>query len=154
MPDPPEGTPAETAIGPHRYRLAEDVFEWAPQGEVLAEHVQRVCEILLRQLGRYGYILWKVDARGSVPLGLEARRFYALWIIEHQPRLALAAFGTSTLPATTAVLTQQAVRIKSGREFQMRNFATQEEAGEYLSEQRRQFRSELAAASSPPAGQA
>lgn len=143
-------TPTEEAtIGPHRYRVAEDVFEWAPQGEVLAEHAQRVCEILGWMLGRYGYVLWRVDARGSVPLGLEARRFYALWLIERRPLLALAAFGSSSaLPRTTATLTKQAVRIKSGHEILTDNFASVEEADEYLREHRQLFCSELAATAS------
>lgn len=139
----------EAFIGPHRYRVAEDVFEWAPQGEVLAEHAQRVCEILTRMLGRYGYLLWRVDARGSLPLGLEARRFYALWLIERRPRLALAAFGiSSALPLTTATLTKQAVRVKSGHEILTDNFASLEEADEYLREHRRLFRTELAVTAS------
>lgn len=143
-------TPTEEAfIGPHRYRVAEDVFEWAPQGEVLAEHARRVCEILASMIERYGYVLWRVDARGSVALGLEARRFYALWLIEHRPILALAAFGNSSaLPATTAKLTKQAVRIKSGHEILTENFASVEEADEYLREHRQLFRTELAASAS------
>jgi hypothetical protein len=146
----PTAAPTEEAfIGPHRYRIAGDVFEWAPEGEVLAEHAQRVCEILGRMLGLHGYVLWRVDARGSIPLGLEARRFYALWLIERRPLLALAAFGhSSALPLTTAKLTTQAVRIKSGHEILTDNFASVEEADEYLREHRQLFRDELAATAS------
>lgn len=130
-------------IGPHSYRVEDDIFHWEPHGEVLPDHVQTVCEWFLEQLRNRGYILWRIDARGSIPLGLEARRLYTYWFAEHKPRIALAAFNASILPATMATLTKQAVRLISGHDFPMANFSREDEATAYLREHGQRFREEL-----------
>lgn len=131
-------SPAGT-VGPHAYRLLDDIFHWEPHGEVLPAHAGKVCEIFQYQIDRFGYVLWRIDARGSIPLGLEARRLYALWFVEHKPHAAVAAFNAGRLPAAMATLTQQAVRLMSGHSFGHHTFDSEDEATAYLHQQRAQF---------------
>ena len=133
-------------VGPHAYRLLEDIFHWEPNGEVVLEHARRVCELFQHQIDRFGYLLWRIDARGSIPLGLEARRLYALWFVEHKPHAAVAAFNAGRLPAAMATLTQQAVRLMSGHSFGHHTFDGEDDATAYLHQQRVQFLAALASA--------
>jgi hypothetical protein len=135
-------------VGPHAYRLLDDIFHWEPHGEVLPAHARRVCEIFHHQIDRYGYLLWRIDGRGSIPLGLEARRLYALWFVEHKPHAAVAAFGADRLPATLATLTRQAVRLMSGHSFGHQSFDSEDAATAYLHQQRAQFLTALRSAAS------
>ena len=100
-------------LGPHHYRMEDDILNWRPEGEVLLWHARGVCELFDRIVARHGYVLWLVDARRSVALGFESRRLYARWI-KQQPRsnLVVAAFGVPLPAQTTATLILRGILVQ------------------------------------------
>lgn len=124
-------------LGPHHYRIEDDILHWRPDGEVLVRHAQCVCELFDRIVARHGYALWLVDARRSVALGFESRRHYARWI-EQQPRsnLVVAAFGVPVPAQTTASLILRGIQLVQGVQVDHRFFADEAAARAYLDERR------------------
>lgn len=123
------------ACGPHRYRVDGDMLYWYPSGEVLPEHVDKVCA-LLRHIGAvHGYALWLIDALHSIPVGYESRRRYAHWLTNWQGAIYGAAFRAQLPAKTTAQLTTRAVQLSSPTQLIMQTFDTESEARSYLSMQ-------------------
>lgn len=124
-------------LGPHHYRVEDDVFCWRPDGEVLARHAQGVCVLFDRLVARHGYVLWLVDARRSVAVGFESRRLYARWI-EQQPRinLVVAAYGVPVPAQTTANMILRGVELARGIRVEHQFFADEAVARAHLDARR------------------
>ena len=129
-----------SAIGPHRYFLDQDLFRWSPSGEVHSDHARAVCELFDRQAAKYGYVLWLVNAKNSVPIGFETRRIYATHMRETHIRMAIASFGATLGARTTATLTAHAARLMTKSEIPLEDFDREDQARAFLIAQRERFK--------------
>jgi len=123
-------------LGPHHYRLEDDILNWRPAGEVLPEHVRGVCELFDGIVARHGHVLWLVDARHSVAVGPESRRLYGAWIKQQaRSNLVVAAYGVPLAARTTAMLILRGVQMQ-GIEVAHQRFDDEAAARVYLDEWR------------------
>jgi len=133
------------SLGPHHYRLEDDILFWRPNGEVISQHAHGVCLLFDRIVERHGYALWLVDARRSVPVGHESRRVYARWFEQHKNRsLVVAAFGAPLPAQTTAGLILRGVQLTQGVQVPMELCANEAMARAYLDVQRGSLRTAAA----------
>lgn len=132
-------------VGPHRYRIDDDMLYATPFGELSVEHVGRVCTLLESILRRKGYVLYLIDARNSVPIGYESRRAYVRWFQEVRPRIITCAFGSAQEPRATAVFITNAARMLVGVETVMHSAETEAEARAFLATERERLLREIAA---------
>jgi hypothetical protein len=140
-----------TPLGPHEYRIEEDLLYWRPAVEVTAEHAAGVCALFAQIMARFGHVLWLIDAEKSIPVGPATRRVYANWMESMPGRLFVAAFRPPMLARTMAELVVRATMLVSGKEIIMAHFATEPEARDYLRTQREKYLAQEAATASPDA---
>lgn len=130
-------------MGPHRYRIDEDVLFWCPSGEVTAEHASQVCKLFSQQADRFGYVLWLVDAAASVPVGNGARRVYAAWMEASTRPLYVAPFRSPVPAFTMASLVLRGVQLRGGALVYSQHSDTEEQARAYLDRMRGQQQAPL-----------
>lgn len=129
------------SLGPHQYRVEEDLLFWRPNGEVTSEHAQGVCMLFDKLVERNGYVLWLIDAARSVPVGHDARCVYAAWLAAHpQCNLCVGAFSASIAAHTTASLTVRGVWLLKGIAIPMERFSSEAESRAYLDGHRQALR--------------
>lgn len=132
-------------LGPHHYQTEDDILYWRPQGEVLPQHAQGVCQLFDSIVERHGYVLWLVDAKRSVAVGFESRRVYARWIEQHKSGcLVIAAFGAPLPAQTTAGLILRGVQLVQGTQIDHEFCANEAVARVYLDTRRRTLRTAAA----------
>lgn len=128
------------ALGPHRYRFEGDILWWCPSGEITAEHAAQVCRLFDQQAQQYGYVLWLVDAAGSLPVGVEARRIYAAWMEAATAPLYVAPFRAPVAASTMASLVMRGVQLRRGAAVYSQQSDTEAQARAYLTTVRHQLR--------------
>lgn len=133
------------AVGPHRYRFEGDILCWTPMGEVTPEHATQVCRLFDQQAQKYGYVLWLVDAAGSLPVGVEARRIYAGWMETTSCPLYVAPYRAPVAASTMASLVMRGVQLRRGAMVYSQQSETEAQARGYLMTVRHQLRPPLAA---------
>jgi hypothetical protein len=126
------------AVGPHRYRIDDDVLHWCPSGEVTAEHASQVCRLFSQQADRFGYVLWLIDAAASLPVGTEARRVYAAWMEASTRPLYVAPFRSPMPAFTMASLVMRGVQLRGGALVYSQHSDTEAQARAYLDRMRGQ----------------
>lgn len=129
-------------IGPHHYRVEEDLFLWQPRSVVLPEHAHSVVSAVLEIHKRYGYVLYLLDGSQAKPLGPEARRVVIDALRPLHGSLAIAAFGVNWIIRGSGTLLFSAARLVTGLHFPFRFSPTEAEARAFLNE----FRDERARA--------
>ena len=127
----------ELCIGPHHYRIEEDLFCWQPRGEVLPDHARGVVAVVLELYKRFGYVLYLLDGRAGKPLGPEVRRIVVDGLRPLQGSLAMAAFGLSFIERTSGILVFTAARLLTGLDFPFNFVPTEAEARILLYEYRK-----------------
>lgn len=130
-PEGPAGGP-EFNIGPHRYQLADGIFLWQPNGEVLPDHARTLVGVLLEVFQQRGCVLYLLDGRDLKPMGPEARRVLVEALQSVRGGFAMAAFNTSLRGRTTAVLVFSAARLLTGLSFPFKFTTTEAEARAFL----------------------
>lgn len=125
-------------IGPHHYRVEEDLLLWQPCGEVLPEHARRVVQVALEIHQRHGYVLYLLDGSEAKPLGPAARRVVIEGLRPLSGSLALSAFGVNWIIRGSGTLLFSAARLVTGLHFPFRFAATEAEARAFLNEYRKQ----------------
>lgn len=132
-------------LGPHHYRMEDDILCWRPDGEVLPQHAQGVCQLFDRIVDRHGYVLWLVDGKRSVPVGFESRRVYARWLEQQKSgTLVVAAFGAPVPAQTTAGLILRGVQLVQGNHVDHQFCASESVARAYLEMRRGSLRAAAA----------
>lgn len=132
-------------LGPHHYRMEDDILYWRPDGEVLPQHAQGVCQLFDHIVARHNYVLWLVDAKRSVAVGFESRRVYARWIEQQKhAKLVVAAFGAPIPAQTTAGLILRGVQLVQGVHVDHEFCANEDVARDYLDTRRRSLRAAAA----------
>lgn len=124
----------EISIGPHRYRVEEDLFLWRPCGEVLPEHARSVVAVVVAIYKRHGYVLYLLDGREGRPLGAETRRIVVDALRPMRGSLAMAAFGLSGIGRISGILVFRAARLLTGLEFPFKFVASEALARVFLGE--------------------
>lgn len=132
-------------IGPHRYRIEDDIVFWCPDGEVAPEHAQAVCRLFDVQRARYGYVLWLIDAARSLPVGPDVRSVYAQWFTASAGRIAVAPFRAPIAASTMAALVVRAVQLRTQITVPSQPSNTEAEARAYLASMREQILQQRAA---------
>lgn len=124
-------------IGPHQYRIEEDLFFWQPHGEVGPDHARGVVAVVLEIHKRHGRVLYLLDGRDGKPLGPDTRRIVVDSLRPLRGSLAIASFGMGWLNRVAGLLLFRAAAVLTGFDLPFKFASTEAEARAFLSEHRK-----------------